>query len=480
VGAIVIFLFILGLLLIKGPEKWWLLAATILSIMLAWGKNFMPLSNLFIDLFPGYNKFRSVTFILVIAEFCMPLLGFLALRDIFNRSVSKEEILKSLKIAAGITLGFLLIALVLPGIAGSFMGPYEGSMLPDWIRSALVSDRKELLRVDAFRSLVFVLLAAGLIFAFVSEKLKMNTAIAILGLLVLTDMWTIDKRYLNADHFERPRPINPTPADQIIMKDKSYFRVMNLATSTFNDNTPTSYFHHSVGGYHGAKLERYQEFIDSALYRDIDLISAGSRNSKSLEEFLNVFNITQALNMLNCKYVIGNPDGLPLTNSHALGNAWFVPSPVIVANSNEEISMLKKFDPAKEALVDKRFNDQVTAASYPVEQGDTIEFTSYQPNELRYKYSAANEKLVVFSEIYYPAGWKCFIDGKESEHFRTDYILRGMIVPAGQHEIRFSFEPASYITGNKVSLAGSVVLVLLIAGYFGTYYMKRSKENQTE
>jgi hypothetical protein len=261
------------------------------------------------------------------------------------------------------------------------------------------------------------------------------------------------------------------------MKDKSVYRVLNLATSPFNDNSPTSYFHHSIGGYHGAKLERYQEFIDSALIRNIDLIYAASQNAKSLEDFQSVFRSTAGLNMLNCKYVIGNPDGLPLTNTHILGNAWFAEKPVFVENANQEISMLRKFDPEKEALIDKKFSDQVTSASYLLAENDTIELTSYLPNELKYKYSAQAEKLAVFSEIYYPAGWKCFIDGKESTYFRTNYILRGMVLPAGQHEIRFSFEPSSYITGNKVSMASSIILFLLIAGYFASSYMKRSKEN---
>ncbi|MGE5406910.1 MAG: hypothetical protein ACM3NR_04275 [Methanosarcina sp.] len=476
VGAIIIFLFVLGLLLIKGPEKWWLLVATILSIMLAWGKNFMPLSNLFIELFPGYNKFRAVTMILVIAEFCIPLLGFIALRDIFNGTISRNEIIRKLKIAAGITGGFVLLVLVIPGIAGSFLGPYESS-LPDWIRNPVVTDRKALLRTDAFRSLIFILLAAGVLAAYLYDKLKMNLAILALGLLIFLDLFTIDKRYLNADNFERPKSIAPSNADKVILKDKSVYRVLNLATSTFNDNSPTSYFHKSVGGYHGAKLERYKEFIDSALTRNIDLIYAAYQNAKSAEDFQAVFGSTYALNMLNCKYLIGNPDGLPLTNTHILGNAWFVEKPVFVENANQEISMLKKFNPADEALIDRKFSDQVKASDYSLAANDTIELTSYLPNELKYKYSAQSEKLAVFSEIYYPAGWKCFIDGKESSYFRTDYILRGMILPAGQHEVRFSFEPSSYITGNRVSLASSILLFLLIAGYFTSSYMKKAKEN---
>lgn len=478
VGAIIVFLFVTGLFLIKGPEKWWLLAATILSIMLAWGKNFMPLSNLFIDFFPGYNKFRAVTMILIVAEFCIPLLGFLALRDIFNGSVKREEILRSIKMGGGITAGFILLALVIPGIAGSFLASYEtGPGLPDWIKNALIADRKNLLRADAFRSLVFILLSAGVIVAFLYNKLRSTPAIILLGLFILVDLWTVGKRYLNADRFERPAAISksftPSAADSYILNDKSIKRVLNLSVSTFNDNSPTSWFHHSVGGYHGAKMKRYQEFIDTALIPNINILAAG----KSLEDVQNAFRNTYAFNMLNTRYVIVSPDAQPIINDRALGNAWFVEKPVIVENANEEFSRLNLFDPAAEALIDKKFSSQVTGESFPESAGDTISLTSYLPNELVYRYKAAAEKLVVFSEIYYPEGWKVFIDGNESSHFRADYILRAMIVPAGEHEIKFIFEPASYKTGNTISLASSILLLLAIAGYIGSSLIRNKQGN---
>jgi hypothetical protein len=467
VGAIVFFLFVLGLFLVKGPEKWWLLAATLLSIMLAWGKNFMPLSNLFIDFFPGYNKFRAVTMILVIAEFCIPLLGFLALRDIFNGKTLRKEILKSLKIASGITGGFVLLVIIIPGIAGSFLGSYE-SGYPDWLRSAMITDRKDLLRSDAFRSLVFILLSAGVILGFVFEKIRKAQAILIIGILIVFDLWTVDKRYLNADRFEKPAAIQksftPTTADAFILKDKSIYRVLNLTVSPFNDNSPTSYFHKSIGGYHGAKLKRYQEFIDTVLNRNFERI----QTVKSIEEFQSVINSTFALNMLNTRYVIYNPDAPALVNQNALGNAWFVEKPVMVENANKEISSLNNFNPAKEVLIDKIFQDQVTKSSYPLLENEKIELISYQPDKLVYRYSAREEKLAVFSEIYYPAGWKSYIDGKETKYLRADFLLRGMVVPAGDHEIKFIFEPTSYITGNKISLASSVLLILVFTGYILT------------
>lgn len=480
VGAIVFFLFVLGLILIKGPEKWWLLAATILSVMLSWGKNFMPLSNLFIDYFPGYNKFRSVTMTLVIAELCIPLLGFLALRDVFNGTITKKDIIKGLKIATGVTGGFLLLALVIPGIAGSFLGQNEND-LPSWLKDALVADRKGLLRGDALRSLVFILLSAGIIWGFITDKIKKEYSILIVTFLIFIDLWTVDKRYLDADKFERPSVIQksfaPSVADAMILKDPTEHRVLNLTVSPFNDNSPTSYFHNSIGGYHGAKMERYQELIDSCIYPELTTFMTVAGKAQTLEEFQNAFNTTPvpALNMLNTKYIILNASAPPLVNPKALGNVWFVEKPVLAENANKEISLVKTLDPSKEASVDKAFKDQITKTAYPVAENEKIALTSYQPDELIYKSSVKEEKLAVFSEIYYPAGWTCYVDGKESKYFRADWILRAMIIPAGDHEIKFVFRPASYYTGNKISLASSVLLILLIAGYFFSAYRRKSK-----
>lgn len=481
VGAIVFFLFILGLIIVKGPEKWWLLAATALSIMLAWGKNFMPLTNLFIDFFPGYNKFRAVTMILVIAEFCFPLLGFLALRDIFKGTTSKNEVIRGLKIATGITGGFILLTLIIPGIAGSFLTSYEGSY-PEWLKSALIDDRKVLLRNDSMRSLIFILLASGVIYAYMTEKIKNLNAVIILSVLIVIDLWSVDKRYLNADKFERPSTIQktfiPTVADKIILSDTTHNRVLNLSVSPFNDNSPTSYFHNSIGGYHGAKMERYQELIDSCILFDISLFgnaAGGAKSVADLDSALNTIKIS-ALDMLNAKYVIYNPDAPPLINKNALGNAWFVDRVILVNNANEELAEINSFNPAREAVIDKSFQNQIKASSYTVTEDDKIGVVSYLPDEIVYKSSASSEQLAVFSEVYYPLGWKCYVDGKESNYFRTDYVLRGMIVPAGNHEIKFEFKPSSYIVGNKISLASSVLLILLIAGYFVNGLVKKAKD----
>jgi hypothetical protein len=479
VGAIVFFLFILGLIIIKGPVKWWLLAATLLSVMLAWGKNFMPFTNFFLDYFPGYNKFRAVTMTLVIAEFCIPLLGILALRDIFNGTAAKKNILKGIKIAFGIAGGVTLLFVLFPGLAGSFLSPAEQQgQLPAWLSSALVSDRKFLLRSDAFRSFILILLGTTVILTFYYEKLRKEYAIVLLAVLFLSDMWFVDKRYLNSDKFVRKEAkaklSAPTAADNFILKDESYYRVLNLSVSPFND-AATSLYHKSIGGYHGAKLERYQELIDSSLNRDINLIQTVFGKAKSLEDIQAVFNSTSAINMLNTKYLIYNPEVPPLVNQNALGNAWFVETPIIADNANEELSRVNSINPSKQAVIDKNFKDQVINTGYPISEGDKIELKSYKPNELVYKSSSKGEMLAVFSEIYYPAGWKSYIDGNESRYFRANYVLRGIVVPAGDHEIKFVFKPSSYIVGNKISLASSIIFILLLAGYFLSELKMKSK-----
>jgi hypothetical protein len=469
VGAVAFFLFILGLVIVKGPEKWWLLAATVLSIMLAWGKNFMPLTNIFLSIFPGYNKFRAVTMILVIAELCIPLLGILAVRDILNGNTGTKEVWKGIKIAFGITGGITLLFVLIPGIAGSFLSPIEKhANLPAWLSTALVGDRKILLRGDSLRSFFFIALAAGSLTAFYYNKLKKEHVIIALSLLFLLDMWLVDKRYLNADKFVRKETkakLNaPTAADNFILRDTTDYRVLNLSVSPFNDAS-TSYYHKSVGGYHGAKLKRYQELIDSSLNYDINLIQTIGGTAKTMDEILTVFDRTSALNMLNAKYIIYSADEAPLVNHHALGNVWFVEKPEIVENANQELSWINKIDPSRVALIDKKFSSQLKNTTYPVAVGDSIRLISYKPNELIYESNTNGEDLAVFSEIYYPAGWKCYIDGRESKYFRTDYVLRGMILPAGKHEIKFIFKPSSYTTGNRISLFSSVIFLLLAAGY---------------
>ncbi len=373
--------------------------------------------------------------------------------------------------------------MIFPGIAGSFLNPME-TEFPDWLKTALVSDRKGLLRADGLRSLVFILLGAGALLAFITGKLKKEYATLLLGALILFDLWGAGKRYLNADRFEKPSVIQksfaPGVADTEILKDPSYKRVLNLTTSVFNDNSPTSWFHKSIGGYHGAKLKRYQELIDSAISRELGMFQTAFQNAgqvQTVEELsghlMPVFNNTAVLNMLNTKYIIVDPQSPPVVNPNALGNAWFVEKPVIAANANEELAALKMLNPAREAVIDNRFSGSIKQTQYAVSEGDRIELVTYQPNELEYRYTAEGERLAVFSDIYYPEGWLCFIDGKESEHFRADYVLRAMVLPGGSHQIRFVFEPATYINGNRVSVASSIILILLAAGYFAAGFFRK-------
>jgi hypothetical protein len=402
----------------------------------------------------------------------------LALRDIFSREISGKKLINAIRIAAGISGGLALIFLLFPGLAGSFSNPYE-AQLPDWLSSAMIADRKDLLKSDSFRSLLFIALTAAVITAFAYQKLKKEYAVALIGIMILFDLWTVDKRYLNADRFERPsviqKSLTPTKADAMILADQSTYRVLNMSVSTFNDNTPTSYFHKSIGGYHGAKLRRYQELIDSSIMGELMQFRSDAEKATSFDDLRNAFVSSNAINMLNTRYIIINPEAPPVINPYALGNAWFVTKPLSVENADQELSSIRSIDLKSEAVYDKKFASLIPGSQYPVGEDDRISLVSYQPNELVYKYSAEGERFAVFSEIYYPAGWKSFIDGKEAPHFRANYLLRAMILPEGEHEIRFCFEPASFITGNKISMASSILLFLITAGYLIALFLKKNK-----
>ena len=362
-GAIVCFLFVLGMFLLKGPIRIWIVIATVLSIALAWGHNFMPLTNLFLDYFPGYNKFRTVTMILVIAGFTFPLFGFLTLQKILNREIDRKNWLKPLVWSVGLTAGISLIFALLPGMAGSFVSSAD-SQFPDWLQNSLIADRESLLRSDALRSAIFILLGAGVIWAYVEEKLKFNATLVILGALILVDMWGVDKRYLNDGLFvserEAKNPYKATVADLAILKDKSPdYRVLNMAVSTFNDAS-TSYFHQSIGGYHGAKMRRYQELIDFHISNEMTLLAQRLPKIKSESGMDSLFLGLNTLNMLNAKYLIYNPEAAPIQNSHALGSVWLVSKYKIVENADQEIAALKLIDPSREVVIDKKFQNLIS------------------------------------------------------------------------------------------------------------------------
>jgi hypothetical protein len=456
IGAIIMFLFVFALFAVDNKYKWWLLAATVLSILLAWGKNFMPFTNFFLHYVPGYNKFRAVSMTLVIAELCIPLLAVLGLQKVFSGEIDKKKLIKYLYYSVGIAGGISLIFAVAGSAFFDFISPADEqykSYFPDWLMAAIREDRAALLSADAFRSLVFIVLAGAAIWAMINQKIKKPVFFTALILLILIDLWSVNRRYLNSDSFVRKSvaavPFQPTTADQIIMKDLDPdFRVFNQTVSNPFADASTSYFHKSLGGYHGAKLRRYQELIDYQL-------SKGN---------MNVFN------MLNTKYfIVPDEKGQPQVqiNMQALGNAWFVNNAHMVNNADEELAELTNFVPTETAIYDKRFENQVKGHIISKDMLSNITLTAYKPNHLTYKSETVKEQLAVFSEIYYDKGWNAYIDGKPAPYFRADYVLRAMIVPAGNHTIEFKFEPQIYKTGEKISLASSILLVLLALGSIG-------------
>jgi hypothetical protein len=476
VGAIIVFLFFLGLFVVKGIYKWWLLSATIVSILLSWGGNFMSLTSFLLDNLPMYNKFRAPSMTLVIAQITMPLLGFIALNDILTMKVEKKTWLNGLKWAAIITGGISLLFAVLPGIAGDFSNASDTARFPDWLIDSVLADRQTLLRADAFRSFIFIALAAGALYLWNINKLKTNLFIGALGLLILVDLWTVDKRYLNNDNFVSKREaINPfpeMPVDKAILQDNDlYYRVLPLQ-NPFQD-ARASYYHKNVGGYSAAKLRRFQEMIDVHLMPEMQELINGLNSGAQPDS---VFGQLPAINMLNTKYLIYDLNGEPLPNPNALGNAWFVNEYKTVANADEEIAAMKGFNPENVAIIDSRFSENVNGKKFQKDNSGEIILTEYEPNYLKYKAKANTEQLAVFSDIYYENGWTAYIDGEKVPHFRVDYILRGLVLPAGEHTVEFKFHPKSYYTGNKVSLASSLLLLLAIVGFAFSEYRKKSKK----
>ena len=443
IGAVICFLFVLGAFIVKGRLKWWLITCTLLSFALAWGHNMMWLTDIFLDYVPGYNKFRSVSMILVIAELTIPLLGFLALKEILSEKIGKKELIKSLKFALGITGGLcVLFAFVGPSL---FNFTSNGdAQLPDFIVSALESDRASLLRSDALRSLFFILLTGLSIYLFHTKKIKMFAFATVLAVLVLADMLPVNKRYLNADDFVKARkmeqPFKKTPVDAQILEDKELnFRVYNLA-ERLDAGARTSYFHNNIAGYHGAKLKRYQELMDLQL----------SKANASV------------VNMLNTKYIIRKgPSGdlIASQNPSRYGPAWLVKEVEVVANADEEMNLLSTFDLSNKAIVDQRFGLSTTSYSAT----GSILLSSYEPNHLVYDVNVDEVSFAVFSEIFYDKGWNAYINGELNAHYRVNYVLRGMNLPKGEYQVEFKFEPQSVAIGSSISLVSSCLIYLLLA-----------------
>ncbi len=482
VGAFVLFLFVLGCFIVKGPLKWALIGATFFSIVLSWGKNFMPLTDFFIDYVPLYNKFRAVSSILVIAEFTIPLLAIFALK----RLLEEPEILKQEKKPLGISLlltaGIALLLAVAPGSIGSgYVPAQKAQMLQNAVNQQMIPANKlsgilanlgemraELVSSDALRSFIIIGIGCSLLWLYASGKLRSSLTIAGITILCLADMWGVNKRYLNdaqfVPHSIRTETFTKTNTDELILQDTSLdYRVLNFATSTFDDNN-TSYWHKSVGGYHPAKLRRYQEMIEhhispemQAAYKAI-ATAGGEMDSVDANKF-------RILNMLNTKYFIF-PAGqqrqtVPILNPHAYGNAWFVNKVQYVNNANEEIDALDSIIPTETAVVDARFKDVLKGATESYKDSlSSIRLTSYAPNRLTYETNNAQDGIAVFSEIYYPDGWHVTIDGQPAELARADYILRTMYVPAGQHTIEMRFDPTSLHVTEGIAYGALALLVI--------------------
>jgi len=493
VGAIVVFLFVLGALTVKGKLKWALLIATVLSILLSWGKNFMGFTNFFLDYIPGYDKFRAVSMTLVIAEVTMPLLGFLGLAEIAKNPESFKQNLKKFYIALGITAGFCLLFYIAPKAFFSFLSQGEAEQFGQLAKGTdgavyqsfvaqLEDVRVAIFRKDAMRSLLFIILAAVPIFLYGKGKLKGQIAFPILAALVLFDMFPIDKRYLNNDNFlPKQRVLNPyveSVADKAILSDNSLdFRVVDLTKDIFNDAS-TCYFHKSLGGYSGAKLRRYQDIITQYLGGEVNQL----RGAKSAEGMMQALSQLKVTNMLNTRYIIYNPEAQPFLNPFTFGNAWIARDIQWVDTPNEEIDAIGTTELQGTAIMHKEFAQQVGNYTLTDSILPQITLEEYRPNKLTYRFngvstgSMATDYLVVFSEIWTERGWKLYLDGQEHPLLRANYLLRCAMIPAGEHQIVMEYAPKAYRIGNTVAFISSLIMILgLIAAILLTFRKKEPK-----
>lgn len=482
VGAFVLFLFILGLFIVKGPMKWALLAATMLSVLLSWGKNFMGLTDIFIDYMPMYAKFRTVASILVIAEFTIPLLAMMALKKIVDEPDYITKHMKYLWISLGCTAGIALLFWIMPGVFFDFISTAENQALSQIpadqlspLKSNLISLREAIFRADCMRSIIVILIGVVMLLLFKARKLQAKYFVGGVIALCLIDMWAVDKRYLNDGMFQPKydvdQPIAKTQVDEQILKDKGLdYRVLNMTTNTFNENN-TSYYHKSIGGYHAAKLRRYNELIEHYIapeMQNMNKVLAPENISQGPDNMLQVTdkgNLMPALNMLNAKYFIVGPQGqqpIAVKNNSAMGNAWFVNKVDYVDNANEEIERIGKMDIHHEAVADKKF-EQALGKSTQNDSTAKATLTAYEPNHLTYDVNSKNGGVVVFSEVYYPE-WTATIDGKPANVGRVNYVLRAVNVEPGSHKVVLDFHPKSVTITETISYIASTILLLAIIG----------------
>ena len=490
VGAFVLFLFILGLFIVRGSMKWALLAATVLSVLLAWGHNFMGFTNFFLDYIPMYAKFRTVASILVIAEFTIPLLAALALKKIVDEPEVLTKQMKFVYISLALTAGVALLIALFPGMMEPFVSDQERQMITsiqgmdgntaNTILSNIAAMREAMVSADAWRSVIIILIGFALLFLYKMKKLRADYMVICMAVLCLVDMWQVDKRYLNDEMFvpksERDMPHQATSTDLAIMKDKSLdYRVLNLASNTFNENE-TSYFHKSIGGYHPAKLRRYQEMIDAYIAPEMQAaMQAIAAKNGNMQE-VDGAKVFPVLNMLNTKYFILPLQGgatMPLQNIYAQGNGWFVDKINYVADANAEYAGVGKIDVRHEAVADKKF-ESVLGKAQSNDSTAKVKLVKYEPNNLQYTIDSKNGGVVVFAEIYYP-GWTATIDGQPAELGRVNYILRALNVKAGKHTVVLDFHPTSISTTETIAYIAIVILLLAIIGA-GYMRFKNRKE----
>jgi len=488
-GAFICFLFVLGLFIYKGREKWWLLGGTLISFMLAWGHNLEWFNMMMFNHFPLYNKFRTVEMALVIASFTIPFLALLALKEIIENPKLLKDNTNAFLAALGLTGGVALVFYLFPGIL-NFLSPHEVSSLNaqklanpaqaamiDLFIQELQEVRATLLQSDAFRSLVFIALGSGSLWFFAMGRLSAKYLLPALLILVLVDLWGVDRRYLNNEHFVPAREgrqlFTPTPADNEILSDKDlHFRVFSIFRNSFNE-VHTSYFHSSIGGYHGAKLRRYQDIIDRYLQPNATEMINMLRTTGDINALDEQLSNMPAINMLNTRYIVFHPEMSPFRNPHAMGNAWTVSNIHVVNSYKEEIDAIATENLTETAIVHAEYLDFLQNQTLGL-QGGVIELTYHSPEIVKYKANLAEPRLAVFSEIYYPRGWKAFINGNEVPIIRANHVLRALLLPAGESSIEFRFEPASFHYGMIVSGISSILIVLLIIGY-AIYKIKLAK-----
>ena len=506
-GAITVFLFVLGLCLVRGREKWWMLAATIIAVLLAWGSHFMWFTKLWFDYAPFYNKFRTVSMALIVLQVTMPLLGFYVLDRIMKKEYSWEAVRKNGAIAYAITAGFCLLCAIMPGIAGTFTGSVDAGQ-PDILVEALVADRQALLQNDAWHSFVFITIIAGLIvWAYKGKESKGRmtaTTIAVV-LIVAIDLIGIGKRYLNSEHFITPKNFEaqytPRPVDEMLFEDEDPdFRVLDISINTFNSSA-TSYHHKTIGGYSPVKMQRYQDLIDRYITSEIKQVYGTVSKAETVQDVSDNLPYLKVISMLNGKYIILGGEYPPVENLHAMGHAWFVENFVPAATPDEEIALIGEVNLSETAVIGNDFEAAqkafpVMSSSLPVVSSEvetshnTITLTHYAPNELRYTFRTSAPRAAIFSEIYYPKGWKAWIEPKgtygevrnghykptaearQLELFRADWILRGAIIPEGEGEIIMRFEPESYQVGENISRATSITLIILLLLSIATCFLK--------